>query len=306
MKINKKAFSLIELSIVILVVGLLIAGVVTGSRVIGDSRLKTARTLTQSSSISSLSGLVMWFDATNLDNISSGTLSSNRFGIAEDGDAIVTWRDQNPQSQYKTDITIPGDNRAPTYVDDAINNLPSIKFNSSGVGDYFINDNIKFANNDYSIFFVFEPFTSGLYDILSIGSDSKPGLMIELQSDGEVRHLHRYPYSLDSTGDSFITDASNYQADKPQIYSFVREGSDTTSRIWIDNNLKETNTTTTQGFDQSILQVTIGALYFNGSYERFINGYLSEIVIFDRALRDKDRKSVQDYLAQKYQISIAN
>jgi len=40
------AFSLIELSIVVLIVGILIAGVTQGSRLIRESKVKTARTLT--------------------------------------------------------------------------------------------------------------------------------------------------------------------------------------------------------------------------------------------------------------------
>lgn len=44
-----KAFSLIELSIVILIIGILVAGVTSSSRLINQMRLTSARTLTQSS-----------------------------------------------------------------------------------------------------------------------------------------------------------------------------------------------------------------------------------------------------------------
>ena len=58
------AFSLIELSIVILIIGILIAGVTQGSRLVRESRVKTAQTLTQSSDVSSIKDLVLWLDAT--------------------------------------------------------------------------------------------------------------------------------------------------------------------------------------------------------------------------------------------------
>jgi len=48
-----QAFSLVELSIVILIIGVLIAGVIQGSNLVTKFRIKTAQTLTQSSPVSS-------------------------------------------------------------------------------------------------------------------------------------------------------------------------------------------------------------------------------------------------------------
>ncbi|MBU6338893.1 MAG: prepilin-type N-terminal cleavage/methylation domain-containing protein [Rickettsiales bacterium] len=54
-----KAFSLIELSIVILVIGILFAGVMQGRSLIQKSRLKTAQSLTKSSPVSGIYGLLL-------------------------------------------------------------------------------------------------------------------------------------------------------------------------------------------------------------------------------------------------------
>ncbi len=48
-KNEKLAFSLIELSIVVLLIGILIAGVTQGSRLIRQSKIKTAQNLTKNS-----------------------------------------------------------------------------------------------------------------------------------------------------------------------------------------------------------------------------------------------------------------
>ena len=53
----KKAFSPIELSIVILIIGILIAGVTQSSRLIRQAKLKTAQTLT-----SGADGVTTWYD----------------------------------------------------------------------------------------------------------------------------------------------------------------------------------------------------------------------------------------------------
>jgi len=55
---NLKAFSLIELSIVILVIGVLIAGVSQGGKMITKFRISAAASLTNSSPVHSIKNLV--------------------------------------------------------------------------------------------------------------------------------------------------------------------------------------------------------------------------------------------------------
>ena len=92
-KISAKAFSLIELSIVILIIGILIAGVTQGSRLVSAMKLNTARTVTQSSEVNSITGVVTWLEST----------ADKSFDDAEetDGSIITNWYDINPQSLLK-------------------------------------------------------------------------------------------------------------------------------------------------------------------------------------------------------------
>ena len=62
---HKKAFSLVELSMVILIVGILIAGVSQGIDLYQDSRLATARSLTKNSRVGRIPDLVSWYETTN-------------------------------------------------------------------------------------------------------------------------------------------------------------------------------------------------------------------------------------------------
>ena len=62
---NLKAFSLIELSIVILIIGILVAGVTQSSRLIREFKLTTAKNLTRNSPVSSIKGLYFWFETTS-------------------------------------------------------------------------------------------------------------------------------------------------------------------------------------------------------------------------------------------------
>lgn len=60
-----KAFSFIELSIVILVIGVLIAGVSQGGKMITKFKITTAASLTNSSPVHSIKNLVAWYKTTS-------------------------------------------------------------------------------------------------------------------------------------------------------------------------------------------------------------------------------------------------
>ena len=56
---------------------------------------------------------------------------------------------------------------------------------------------------------------------------------------------------------------------------------------------------TIQSLDNTNLLLTIGSLNTTG---RFFNGYISEIVIFQRALKNSEILDVESYLASKWSI----
>ena len=61
---KKNAFSLIELSIVILIIGILVAGVTQSSRLVRQFTLNSARNITQGSPVYSILGLLTWVETT--------------------------------------------------------------------------------------------------------------------------------------------------------------------------------------------------------------------------------------------------
>ncbi len=60
--ISQKAFSLIEVSIVLLIIGILVAGVTQGSRLVRASRLQTAQNLTINSPVAGIPNLSAWWE----------------------------------------------------------------------------------------------------------------------------------------------------------------------------------------------------------------------------------------------------
>ena len=120
----KKAFSLIELSVVVLIIGILIAGITQSSRLVRAMKLNTARSLTRSSDVNSIRNLTAWFDATaegvfssscntastntNLASVrvfntdtSNGnpsvTTPSSSYIMPEHRQLVRLWKDSNPQ-----------------------------------------------------------------------------------------------------------------------------------------------------------------------------------------------------------------
>lgn len=140
---NFKAFSLIELSIVILIIGILVAGVTQSSRLLRQVALSSAKSLTTSSPVHSISGLVSWYEPT-LDK------SFDEFE-ASDNSTVSKWYDINPTSSSKIDLIQTDATRRPTYTSNAVNGLPSLKFN--GVNTYLKTNGFSPEQNSSSFSF---------------------------------------------------------------------------------------------------------------------------------------------------------
>lgn len=94
---RNSAFSLIELSIVILVIGILIAGITQSSRLVKQVRIRTAQTLTQSSPVNSIKDLAVWFEPTMESSFADSETQNNS--------TITNWYDINSHSSIKNNAT---------------------------------------------------------------------------------------------------------------------------------------------------------------------------------------------------------
>jgi hypothetical protein len=52
------------------------------------------------------------------------------------------------------------------------------------------------------------------------------------------------------------------------------------------------------------LRISLAKWYDGTSDSRFFNGKIGEVIIFNRALKDNERISVEDYLSNKWKISL--
>ena len=129
-----KAFSLLELSFVILIIGILVVAIMLGQNLIGRSRMTSAQTLTQSSPIISINDLRMWLE-TSLDR-------SFKPNEMIDNNSLTAWNDLNA-AYSKTLVTNIGS--GPIY-SNTINGVHAVKFDSNSTANHLNIANASFLN----------------------------------------------------------------------------------------------------------------------------------------------------------------
>ena len=310
---NKKAFSLIELSIVILIIGILVAGVTSSSRLVSQMKLASARSITISSPVSSIQGLLAWYET---------TIESSFDLSIGDQDQVATWYDINPQSSFKNNLTQSNASNRPTYIKTGIGGIPSLNFNNSNLQfDNFI------LNSNYTIFAVFKRSNVAnnlgmdILTLLSGGPTGNAGLLIEIQpSSGawlglnrSIRLLHRYPYSASwgsNENDNYTSLSYPIMENGEYIFGYVRNFNNSSTASYINGNnanyVAVLSGYSTYGYNiQNFigpLTMVVGNLI---AANRPFSGMISELIIYDRALKYDEVVDVSKYLSKKYSIKIS-
>ncbi|MBM5782103.1 MAG: prepilin-type N-terminal cleavage/methylation domain-containing protein [Pelagibacterales bacterium] len=303
-KNSRKAFSLIEISIVILIIGILVAGVTQGSRIVNQSRITSARSLTKSSPVASIRDIALWLDTT----------SENSFiaSEADDENKVTTWYDINPHVTTKTSFLSTNSthsitSEAPTYRNGCINVLPCLYFNGTSTG---LSVSIEGGGNlintkNMSVFVVFsapQSFGSSAADnktIISSDTSTTNYASVYVDYQGNPNYYVNSGYGITSSTTS-LSNSVKY------VYSVIDDGS---SSIYHYVNGSVANLSGASG---DIMKPTgVSTIGFNTNSDgltksQFYEGGIGEIIIFYKALNTSDRKSVEDYLAKKWGIKIAS
>ncbi len=305
----KKAFSLIELSIVIIVVGILVAGVLGASNLVEKMRLRTAKALTESSDVNGIKSLALWYETTSDSSIINSSGNRN----IDDGDLIATLYDSSPQARSKTNATQATQSKMPKYKKNIINGLPAISFD--GVDDYLSFSNI--LGYDMSVFTVIK--TTDTDSSInptapSLESTSSPILWSDI-SAANVRDMApvvifngRVSYWFGvgvGTQNCYGWGSKIINDDAPHIINFERSLNSAFS-LYIDGTLDYYRSSSTTPLCTNIANqnpnVLIGASLVSNKYYK---GYISEIIVFEKVLSKEERVAVNKYLSKKYAIKIS-
>jgi prepilin-type N-terminal cleavage/methylation domain-containing protein len=313
-KRSRFGFSLIELSIVILVIGILVIGITKGSRVISEANLKSARALTASSPAVSIPDLLMWLDATS----DKAFIDSER----SDGGSVSNWYNNNPQRiGGGNNVAQTNANKKPLYIRSAIGSLPAIRFD--GINDFLTSNlssdttvNLPTGNSPRTLFVVFGNASGnpGSWNfVFHYGTDGQTDRTFDLgacltSSGGNPASLHMW-------NTEYLTNVKNGCDGKRYVAAVTYKGvsgSSTSNGIsfyinstYYPNNNAVARTDGSTGSSAPLtLNTTSNDLHIgsrmNGSNP--FKGDVGEVIMFGRRLSDNERISVENYLKQKWQI----
>lgn len=295
---SKKAFTLIEMSIVILIIGVMIVGVIGASGLVRSAVINSARTFTIKSPVSQINGLVAWYET----SLKESLLASEAYDNAQ----ITTWYDINPKSLVGTasehrNVLTKTASSGVTYVSDGINNAPSIYFDSS-CDSLKLSSFFQGASYPVTIFLVLRPayIPNPAVDYEGpIILDNYNGTPFFVGITGQQKvYLKISNFGITSTA----SNPANLVANNDYIMSFYMNGN--VSKAFInDANTKIGNSDLSIGDNSysSLNGLTIGA---DREGNNCYSGLISEIIIYNRALNIQERRDIMKYLSYKYKIPV--
>jgi prepilin-type N-terminal cleavage/methylation domain-containing protein len=272
----KKAFSLIELSIVILIIGVVIAGVTQSSALLQKAKNISAQTLTKNSPVAGIEGLFAWFEPTLPESFLSNE--------TEEGAVITRWNDINPQSSNKiylinsAYLVAEGDSSVSQFYskNSGPGGLPSIYFGDGYAELSAVTETTEVDGNLFS----FANAKQTLFCVYKVGVDNSN---VNGSWGYYILLIAGNPYSFEG---GYV---SGGQVSSDVEIASITNGNNTNLYV---------NGSSVISTDQNIY--SNGVLFLQGD-----NYYISEIIIFDRILKDEERHSVEQYLGKKYGVEVA-
>lgn len=286
-KTNKKsAFTLVELSTVLLVIGALIGFVASASYVLDKTKLIVEKVSDlRYNSVVDKDNLALWMDATSEDAFDA---------IPGNGDPVIQWKDINPKNSSPGIFTV--HIGSPTYRTDGINGKPAIEFDGND-GLVMPHSSELALIGDMTFFAVF-----------SVDSVSRPGSVIvskTLGSSSRPYDFNVYTNFMNFWVGNGVTETrpmftTNYisQAGAGYIVAFTKKPSEAT--VHINGILHDTKSWSQTGADAGT-PLYIGVRGANNSV--YMDGKIGEVIMFNRAVTDKERGEITDYLKEKWDIS---
>ena len=277
---NKKAFSLVELSLVLLVIGLLAVAFTKGSSLIDSARISSARSLSTSSGVNEIDGISAWYETTLKDSVASEDRVNNN--------PVAYWQDVSSQYNIAQGLNqlVGPDDSSLVYRSDGIGKLPSMQFTSSG--KFSLTSLASGGSNLMTIFVVLSP-------TLSLSGSKMTFLDSVNTSVDNAISLNSSSLGIDSGGSNFTLSASFAASEKYVMAVYLSQD----SKLFVNDVDSSTTSATTgvTGFDG----LRIGTDR-NGANN--FTGLMSEVIIYDRLLTGDERRLVMSYLAKKYKIRV--
>jgi len=322
-KFSRKAYSMIEMSLLILIIGILFAGAYQGFNIYFETHLSSSRTLTQNSITSRIQNLAFWHEAT-YDNSFQNNENSN-------GNPVSIWLDRNNQQLIKNNFysAQKNDNKlfnyepsnifdagGPKFISNGIGGLPSLNFKNTNSSSNFLamDQNFKFGKDDVVFFAVirFKNFENNavIFDRICLKDSGVSTLDENLAvnycnpSFSAKINILGYPNLFIQNNDgSQLKSTENtsfkIKKDVPYIFTFERIFN---KSIAIYYNGKLISSTEENLGEINFLPLKIG----RGATDLNVNSEfdLSELIMIYGKWKNEHKIEIENYLAKKYSIKI--
>ena len=282
------AFTLLELSIVIILIGILVGGVMKGGNLINSARLTSARSFTSKSPVPEIEGLIAWYE----------TSSSDSFKASEtvDGIQATEWRDISPNSvvTQKNKLTKAAAANM-IYESTGINKTPSLQFSSTG--KITLSSLYQGGMAQATVFLVFRPNvapSSGAIILFDSISTVATNTSIGIKSTA----VNLNAGLLVDTGVG--SNPASFANGKNYIVAAYLNG--VKSGAYVNNATTLAGGANVSAGTNQITGLTIGT--DKGGSNGF-TGLISEVIIYNRPLKLQERKDVMLYLSKKYRITVS-
>jgi len=288
---KSKAFSLFEISIVIIIISILMVGVLQSKNIIRKAKITNARALTVSSVVKDIGDLVLWYEATLEKSFIKEEAIENH--------AISIWYDLNPEiTTIPNNATQSTSVNRPVYLEDGINKLPALNFNRSNSN--FLSFNGESLEHSSFTVFVVEQRTANHSDNYFIGggaSGDNANLIVGYEADDN------FTFAMISNG--LDTEVDSYSQPEAKIHSLTFNF---TEKKYYLNGQAVTLTSSGSAPDATaaIASFTPAFLGANTATSSYYQGNIGEVIMFKKFLTSEERKSVESYLGKKWNITLVD
>ncbi len=290
-----KAFSLLEMSIVVIVIGILIAAITQGGALVASARIASARSYTAKSVVPKIDGLIAWYETSLIDSLKNTETTENS--------QISEWRDISPGSiiSQKNKLTKTASSNV-LYKSVGINNIPSLQFDgSSSSSKIAISSFYQGTYSQFTVFLVFSPTATLSSKVIFSGSD---GLTLITLASSTTVQLNA------GTADTTVTANNSANFSIGKNYAMAAYFNSSASQVFINNAESRIGLDTSDGSPSGILStgsnvisgLTIGA---TSAGSNGFPGLISEVIIYNRPLKLEERRDVMRYLSKKYGITVS-
>jgi len=285
---SKKAFSLIEISIVILIIGLLIAGISKASDMLADSKLKSARSVSRGSIVPRLSNLVLWLDTSQAESWPDNKRGTQTYTSS-------TFSDLNPQTPPIVGFKFTG---SYAYTENTGSNLPFLKPSadiSSPSPAVQYSSLFDLNGQGFTIFVVAKQKASQpLFSFCDAAACSSAGKKIVLEFDESSKAKFTYPKTATTDETATASNASTFDmgGDKIDIIS-VTANSSNGNIFSFGKNIGKPETAAAPNLS-----------FVSGFFVLESGAELYEIIVVGEFMEDSVRQKVETYLFNKYAVPV--